>query len=502
MKKKFIFISFLGVIILLGFNNCGEGFESQNQHSLNSLLSPNNQITINGNWSTWSAWALEDTCNESCTKTLTRSRTCTNPMPNALGKDCSLVDGGQPFDTKTEMCDNNEGLCKIDSQIVIDGNWTTWSIWKESQCNEKCIKTLERTRTCTNPEPKNGGKDCSSLDGGQASASKEEACDESLCRMNKTTPHIYSFNWNIQASTINFVEYNLSDPSKNQIYSSEKIKLPTNSSWALRFRFDYTYNANTNLFYITRGNNGIETVEKDSGEIKSFIPREEVTIDGTKLNFSPRYIQLGESKKYLYVDTIDYHFLKIDLSTKKIHRYPFMVPKCKYNQLVTKDETMLICFYENEIYKYNLLTNEETVVPFETEKIRSAIDVQALLSPTSSQLSQVAVTRDNKYAYLPSFRWYSSFSKINLENGKLTDVYIAKKEDNKDYSGINVHILTPQTGSRFFGYFGILLSDDEKSIYHQGWSGQLTIIDLEAKTFKLLPRINYPRQDIYNKLIK
>ena len=30
MKKRIMFISFLGVIVLLGFNNCGEGFHSSN----------------------------------------------------------------------------------------------------------------------------------------------------------------------------------------------------------------------------------------------------------------------------------------------------------------------------------------------------------------------------------------------------------------------------------------------------------------------------------------
>ncbi|WAR10861.1 MLP-like protein, partial [Mya arenaria] len=41
----------------------------------------------------------------------------------------------------------------------VDGNWADWSSW--GQCDVTCENgTQLRTRTCTNPEPKNGGTDC------------------------------------------------------------------------------------------------------------------------------------------------------------------------------------------------------------------------------------------------------------------------------------------------------------------------------------------------------
>lgn len=45
--------------------------------------------------------------------------------------------------------------------IPVDGGWTSWST-KSAQCGI----TATQTRTCTNPTPTNGGKDCSLLDDG------------------------------------------------------------------------------------------------------------------------------------------------------------------------------------------------------------------------------------------------------------------------------------------------------------------------------------------------
>lgn len=62
------------------------------------------------------------------------------------------------------------------SFVVVDGGYTEWS---ESECSVSCgegKKTL--TRTCTNPPPFNGGKDCSEL----GPAKKTVKCNEGLCR--------------------------------------------------------------------------------------------------------------------------------------------------------------------------------------------------------------------------------------------------------------------------------------------------------------------------------
>ena len=41
-------------------------------------------------------------------------------------------------------------------KAVIDGEWSIWSTW--GSCNGSCIQN--RTRSCTDPEPFNGGLSC------------------------------------------------------------------------------------------------------------------------------------------------------------------------------------------------------------------------------------------------------------------------------------------------------------------------------------------------------
>ena len=59
---------------------------------------------------------------------------------------------------------------------AVDGNYTEWSA---SDCSVTCgegVKTY--TRTCTNPPPSNGGKDCSDL----GPAQQTEKCNQQACR--------------------------------------------------------------------------------------------------------------------------------------------------------------------------------------------------------------------------------------------------------------------------------------------------------------------------------
>ena len=60
--------------------------------------------------------------------------------------------------------------------VAIDGGYTEFS---ESECSVTCGGgTKNLTRTCTNPPPSNGGKDCSEL----GPAEKTVRCNEAICR--------------------------------------------------------------------------------------------------------------------------------------------------------------------------------------------------------------------------------------------------------------------------------------------------------------------------------
>ena len=70
----------------------------------------------------------------------------------------------------------SKGWSFFSHYTAVDGGYTDWS---ESKCSVTCgggVRTL--TRTCTNPSPSNGGKDCSEL----GPAEKTVPCNEQKCR--------------------------------------------------------------------------------------------------------------------------------------------------------------------------------------------------------------------------------------------------------------------------------------------------------------------------------
>ncbi|RMX52480.1 hypothetical protein pdam_00013778 [Pocillopora damicornis] len=123
------------------------------------------ECPTNGGYSAWEPYG-------ECTKTCGggkqyRERTCTNPPPSAGGKDC---DGLGPSKTSRE-CNNQD--------CPVNGGYTTWSKW--SECSAKCGGgTRSRSRECTNPTPQYGGKDCSDL----GPKTQEEDCNKDGCAVN------------------------------------------------------------------------------------------------------------------------------------------------------------------------------------------------------------------------------------------------------------------------------------------------------------------------------
>ncbi|XP_076067589.1 semaphorin 5c-like [Oratosquilla oratoria] len=100
---------------------------------------PKTTDPVDGDWSAWSDWepcrqsGSEDNC-------LCRRRHCDSPRPSNGGLKCS------GSDLEVTNC-------------TVHGDWTAWSSW--SQCSATCgIAVKSRRRTCTNPEPKHGGRLC------------------------------------------------------------------------------------------------------------------------------------------------------------------------------------------------------------------------------------------------------------------------------------------------------------------------------------------------------
>uniref|UniRef100_A0A7N5ZW23 Complement factor properdin n=1 Tax=Anabas testudineus TaxID=64144 RepID=A0A7N5ZW23_ANATE len=154
---------------------------------------------VDGGWSQWGAWTE---CSQSCGGGVkSRKRQCDNPPPQSGGRGCvgntehlekdviflgmwqpwSLwsvcsvsCGGGQQF--RSRLCSSppcsglsrqsktcNTQVCLGESLVPhcpVDGGLTPWGPW--SPCSLSCgglgLKT--RTRSCTQPAPAHGGRDC------------------------------------------------------------------------------------------------------------------------------------------------------------------------------------------------------------------------------------------------------------------------------------------------------------------------------------------------------
>ena len=140
-----------------GGRNCSLFGHSTEVRSCNAFPCP-----VHGNYSTWSNFSA---CSKSCGNgTMSRFRNCTNPKPRYKGKNCSSL--GAPVDIQ---------LCNV-FPCPIHGGYTVWGNF--TQCTVSCGNgTMYRTRNCSNPAPRHRGENCSKL----GPAEEIRACNEHPC---------------------------------------------------------------------------------------------------------------------------------------------------------------------------------------------------------------------------------------------------------------------------------------------------------------------------------
>ncbi|XP_028394319.1 uncharacterized protein LOC114518504 isoform X2 [Dendronephthya gigantea] len=174
--------------------------------------------SVNGGYTQWTEWS---TCSRSCGPGITsRHRTCTQPVPSADGKDCSVI--GESFQQKVCYLNNckasgrwtnwtNWNKCTLpcgggiqtrtrkciekpcegnahQSQLCnayhcpINGHFTDWSAW--SACSKSCGDGQStRTRKCENPSPKFGGKTCTAQ--GLGPSKEKQKCNVKDCQISR-----------------------------------------------------------------------------------------------------------------------------------------------------------------------------------------------------------------------------------------------------------------------------------------------------------------------------
>ncbi|XP_067025576.1 coadhesin-like isoform X2 [Acropora muricata] len=111
----------------------------------------------------WSAWAPFSSCTVTCGGgTMSRTRVCNSPRPSCNGNPCPGCN------QDTQPC--NQQPCPR----IVNGGWSGWGVW--SQCSATCNPgQRSRQRSCNNPSPRNGGANC------KGSHIESEPCQVQFC---------------------------------------------------------------------------------------------------------------------------------------------------------------------------------------------------------------------------------------------------------------------------------------------------------------------------------
>ncbi|CAH3171117.1 unnamed protein product [Porites lobata] len=113
------------------------------REAISNIREREKDIPIHGGYSQWSYWGR---CSRSCEGGLQyRHRYCNNPRPRNDGRDCSG--------------NAREGRRCNTYRCPVHGGFSPWRSW--SRCSVTCGGGLQRrSRTCTNPRPAYGGRQC------------------------------------------------------------------------------------------------------------------------------------------------------------------------------------------------------------------------------------------------------------------------------------------------------------------------------------------------------
>ncbi|XP_041355826.1 coadhesin-like [Gigantopelta aegis] len=103
---------------------------------------------VDGQWSAWRRLMVGQ-CLLNCERLVFVQRQCTDPAPSGGGKACIGVDK----DTTTESCTGSPCL-------RVNGGWSSWTRNTIGRCSSFCRRKVSLNRTCTQPLPIGGGRNC------------------------------------------------------------------------------------------------------------------------------------------------------------------------------------------------------------------------------------------------------------------------------------------------------------------------------------------------------